>query len=258
MVFAAGLVTRQCVTRAIHVSIRLCPILILSTQHRFLVVMNNAYPTSRALGKVTAFVTRDSERGRELLVFRHPTSGVQLPAGTIEPGETPETAVLRELEEETGVKDVEIVRSLGVMTMADEEIGLDTSEYFLLRNVSRMRYPGEPDVPRWRRIRRGQRVHVVAQEGDYVKIHYYQFRLIGGGDFDVLRCAVGWIDADALTTELERHLFHLRLTAPTPETWQKRADHQHVFSMYWVPMNGDPMLVKGLRRWLTWAKEHDL
>lgn len=38
-----------------------------------------------------------------LLVFRHPLAGVQLPKGTIDPGETPAQAVLRELAEESGL-----------------------------------------------------------------------------------------------------------------------------------------------------------
>jgi 8-oxo-dGTP pyrophosphatase MutT (NUDIX family) len=55
-------------------------------------------PTVR---KVSAFITR----GSRLMVFRkpyHPGTGTQVPAGTIEPGETPEHAVLREAQEETG------------------------------------------------------------------------------------------------------------------------------------------------------------
>ena len=45
------------------------------------------------------------QRGR-VLVFRHPhsTGGVQLPKGTIEPGESPENAVIRELAEESGLR----------------------------------------------------------------------------------------------------------------------------------------------------------
>jgi 8-oxo-dGTP pyrophosphatase MutT (NUDIX family) len=44
------------------------------------------------------------QRGR-VLVFRHPHSsaGVQLPKGTIEPGEVPAAAVVRELAEESGL-----------------------------------------------------------------------------------------------------------------------------------------------------------
>lgn len=45
------------------------------------------------------------QRGR-VLVFRHPHShaGVQLPKGTIEPGEAPAAAVVRELAEESGLR----------------------------------------------------------------------------------------------------------------------------------------------------------
>ena len=58
--------------------------------------------------KVTAIVLRDSPNGPEVLLFDHPTEDegtmVQFPAGTIEPGEAPENAVIRELMEETGVE----------------------------------------------------------------------------------------------------------------------------------------------------------
>lgn len=53
------------------------------------------------LGKVTAFVVT-AEKPHDLLVFKHPTAGLQLPAGTIEPGESPIAAAKREVWEETG------------------------------------------------------------------------------------------------------------------------------------------------------------
>ena len=43
----------------------------------------------------------------------HPEAGVQVPAGTMEPGEAPEDAVLREAFEETGLAGLRIVRLLG-------------------------------------------------------------------------------------------------------------------------------------------------
>lgn len=52
--------------------------------------------------KVIAYVTR----GDELLVFTHrdfPKAGVQVPAGTVESGESLDAAVLREVYEETGL-----------------------------------------------------------------------------------------------------------------------------------------------------------
>ena len=52
--------------------------------------------------KVVAYITRQDE----LLVFTHrdfPKAGVQVPAGTVEEGETLDAAVLREVHEETGL-----------------------------------------------------------------------------------------------------------------------------------------------------------
>lgn len=53
--------------------------------------------------KVFAYLVRN---GRELLVNRHfdfPEAGIQVPAGTVEPEESLEAALWREVEEETGL-----------------------------------------------------------------------------------------------------------------------------------------------------------
>jgi len=63
--------------------------------------------------KLCACVIRDGADGPELLVFEHPRAGIQIPKGTLEEGESHRDGVLRELAEETGVTDVEIVRSIG-------------------------------------------------------------------------------------------------------------------------------------------------
>lgn len=72
------------------------------------------------IGKVVCYVTR----GTDLLVFRHtfaPEAGLQVPAGTIEPGEDPEIAALREVEEETGHSGFRRLRKLGEYTHRFEE-----------------------------------------------------------------------------------------------------------------------------------------
>lgn len=54
-------------------------------------------------------------RGR-LLVFDHPEDGgMQLPKGTVEPGETPDAAVRRELLEESGIAYDGALQPLGTM-----------------------------------------------------------------------------------------------------------------------------------------------
>jgi len=65
--------------------------------------------------KVVAYIIKD---GR-LVVLRHADlpwdeAGLQVPAGTMKPGELPEEAVLREAREETGLEGLRIVQYLGV------------------------------------------------------------------------------------------------------------------------------------------------
>ncbi|MBP2017620.1 ADP-ribose pyrophosphatase YjhB (NUDIX family) [Symbiobacterium terraclitae] len=66
--------------------------------------------------KVIAYVVRRRAQRIQLLVFDHvgmPEAGTQVPAGTVNPCETPVEAVLREVSEEVGVADPEVVAYLG-------------------------------------------------------------------------------------------------------------------------------------------------
>ena len=63
--------------------------------------------------RATAYLTDPAQR---LLVFDHidvPSAGTQVPAGGIHPGEDYAAAVVRELEEESGVTGARVVRKLG-------------------------------------------------------------------------------------------------------------------------------------------------
>src|SRR5690606_38588203 len=67
--------------------------------------------------KVLCYIVRD---GR-LLVFRHldehwDESGLQVPAGGIAPGESPDAAALREAREETGLSEFRLIRKVGETT----------------------------------------------------------------------------------------------------------------------------------------------
>jgi 8-oxo-dGTP pyrophosphatase MutT (NUDIX family) len=90
--------------------------------------------------KVVAYVTHR----RRLLVFTHrdfPEAGVQVPAGTVEPDEAPEAAVLREAREETGLSELALVRYLGERWLDLARYGRDGVAH---RRFYHVRCLGEP------------------------------------------------------------------------------------------------------------------
>lgn len=74
--------------------------------------------------KVLAYVTRTHQGRPQLLVFTHRDylqAGLQVPAGTVEPGEAPEIAVVRETGEESGLEGLILFRKLGVFLYNNPE-----------------------------------------------------------------------------------------------------------------------------------------
>lgn len=55
------------------------------------------------MNKACPVVLRIRDSQPEVLVFRHPLAGIQLAKGTIEPGESSQSALERELKEEAGI-----------------------------------------------------------------------------------------------------------------------------------------------------------
>jgi 8-oxo-dGTP pyrophosphatase MutT (NUDIX family) len=84
--------------------------------------------------KVVAYITD----GEKLLVFSHPyhpEAGIQVPAGTVEEGESLDEAVLREAREETGLDNLEIRSYLGMSAYdlsAFGQSGVQRRHYFHL------------------------------------------------------------------------------------------------------------------------------
>ena len=76
----------------------------------------------RVVGKVTAFVTRRSLGGPEVLVFDHFSRAFSYPPAPLEPGEDPSTGALREAWEETGLGQLELVAPLGTLVEEGEVV----------------------------------------------------------------------------------------------------------------------------------------
>ena len=82
------------------------------------------------------------ERGGDLLVFEHrdhPEAGTQIPAGGLEPGETPEEGVFREVFEETGLRLTAEPTPVGVHDHLDG-LGRPARTFFF-------RVPAPPGAP---------------------------------------------------------------------------------------------------------------
>ena len=70
--------------------------------------------------------------GSRLLLFTHPKSpeaGIQVPAGTIEPGENPQDAVMREAKEETSLTELRYEQFLAQDTRDMRDCGRDELQY---------------------------------------------------------------------------------------------------------------------------------
>ena len=72
---------------------------------------------SRYIDKVCPVILRGPSQTSEILAFQHPSAGIQIVKGTLEPGERPEEGVVRELAEESGIEDAVVVESIGELDL---------------------------------------------------------------------------------------------------------------------------------------------
>ncbi len=79
--------------------------------------------------KSFSYIIRAAPSGHELLAFASLNEpGFEVPKGSVKPGETPAQAAVREVEEESGLRALTLIRELGVTQWYDEE-----QHFFLFR-----------------------------------------------------------------------------------------------------------------------------
>lgn len=196
--------------------------------------------------KVTAFVTNGSGRAAELCVFWHTASGIQVPAGSVESGESFEQAARREAAEETGLTDLELVSALGVRRSPPP-----AGQAWIAHRVVPRTEPSD-DAPHASWTLGQGVVDVLQRHHGYTEVCYREFD-VDASDPQVGRARFeGWVPDACVTQVQDRAYFHFRTTVPPPREWRQQAEPEHVFHLRWVPLEPLPtVLVPGQHAWLA-------
>jgi 8-oxo-dGTP pyrophosphatase MutT (NUDIX family) len=197
---------------------------------------------TRIIEKVTAFVTRGLGVGRELLLFEHPYAGIQIPAGMVDPGETPEDAALREVREETGLAGAHIVKFLGV---EDEKIP-ENSGVVIPPAVVYSR----PDLTSfdWVNIRSAVQVKIEREGEGFKQITYIEPDQVPNPNYVSMQIT-GWIQDESLADARRRYFFHLASEDQSKDRWEVFSDN-HTFSPFWASLDNLPEIISPQDEWL--------
>ena len=196
-----------------------------------------------AIEKITAFITRETKDGPGLLLFTHPCASNQLPAGTVEEGDAPEAAVLREAFEETGLEPLAIREYLGCM---DDQ--LPDGNRVILRTTKVF---ARPDVTSfdWAYLRRGIQVKIIRTAQGFSQITYEEPDLEPDPQYISMQIT-GWVPDQTLTSSSKRHFFRLDFHGRTTESWTVFTDN-HTFTLFRTPLTDAPTIISPYQReWL--------
>lgn len=189
--------------------------------------------------KVTVFVISEESPSR-ILLFRHPLAGIQLPAGTVEPGEEILDAARREVWEETGLKVMSQGKVLGSRT---EE--LEENQVVMMHDVRTARLDRCDDVKAT--FCRGHKAWVIgSRPGEvHLKVETYDYNATPPL---VSSSIEGWVDAGAVVDSIERTFVVFKHRGNTNDSWERYADG-HVFQVFWTECQ-EASLVEGQQSWL--------
>jgi 8-oxo-dGTP pyrophosphatase MutT (NUDIX family) len=196
--------------------------------------------------KVTAFITRQQEDTKELLLIRHPNAGIQFPAGTVKKGETVEEALKREITEETGLRKITIKNYIG-----KKDIPLLCNEYIISENTKVYSHPN-PTSFDWAELRTGTTVESNRMQGEYTQITYREYDRYPKPQY-ISYQITGWVPIAILTKEVRRHFYHVVTNEEVQDEWEIVADN-HKFNLFWAPFMNLPNIIEPQYKWLNYVR----
>lgn len=201
-----------------------------------------------AVEKVTAFITRQAQNECDLLLFEHPYAGIQIPAGTVETGETPEAAVIREAFEETGLSEFAVCQYLGctdeVLTQGQKLVSESTRVY------------ARPDTSSvsWANLRKGITVALDRHISGFSQVTYEEFDQVSNPQYVTYRIT-GWVPDCVLAGARKRYFFHLEYSGSPVDRRTVDTDY-HRFTLFWAPVKALPDLVRPQDTWIEMLHAH--
>lgn len=200
------------------------------------------------LEKVTAFVLRTLPTGPELLLLKHPFAGNQLPAGTVTLGESPQHAVVREVAEETGLKDLPITAELGYR---DTILPPDKA---VLTHPTKVFSRPDPSSFDWIDVSPSLWLEVHRRQNGYAQITYKEPDQLPNPSYNTYQFT-GWVPEEVLSQQQRRYFFLFSFPGRTPPTWKVNSDY-HTFTLFWAPLDALPKLIPPQDKWMKVLQEY--
>ncbi|MHA2231466.1 MAG: NUDIX domain-containing protein [Candidatus Hodarchaeales archaeon] len=198
--------------------------------------------------KVTAFITRNKNQRTELLLFQHPTAGIQIPSGTVENEETVEKALIREVAEETGLKNTSIKQYIGYM-----EKTLPADQFILLKKSKVYSQPVSTSFG-WAELRKGIPLIALRTNNAYTQVTYLEYDNLLNPEY-ISYQITGWVPSHLLCNKTKRHFFHLTINEAVKDEWEIFADN-HAFKLFWSPLTRLPQIIAPQSQWLEFIRHN--